>query len=192
MREWGWLLGLFVLAIGIGGFLFKLHGASVLDALEQWRRHPRAVVAAVIEIAVLLAVAGVFTTTSGWAAVGWYVAGLAVAASLLLTTHQILRNPASEKAEPQPQPTEPLPAGKLPPVGQPFIWVRSRGQQWPLHAAPVTGGAAEPRAYCGYEYDRGELVKADIPVIWLPQHNPKYQTCEVCRTALVKAGHIRR
>lgn len=192
MRGWGWLLGLLVLSIGVEGFLFKLHDAGVLDAFQRWRERPRAVVIAVIEMALLLTAAGLFITTSGWAAVAWYVAGLIVAALLLLSTHQILRGPVSKQAETHPQPSEPGPAGPPPPVREPYIWVRSRGEQWPLHAAPVTGAVADPRAYCGYEYDRSELAKAGMPVIWLPEYNPKYQTCGTCRTALVKAGYIRR
>src|SRR5487761_297697 len=186
MRGRGWLLGLLVLSIGVEGFLFKLHDAGVLAALERWRERPRAMVIVVTGLALLLTAAGLFTTTSGWAAVAWYVAGLIVAALVLLGTHQILREPVSKHVEAQPQPTEPRPAGPPPPVRGPYIWVRSRGPQWPLHATPVTGGVADQRAYCGYEYDQSELAKAHIPVVWLPEYNPKHQTCDACRTALVK------
>lgn len=192
MRGWGWLLGLLVVSIGVAGFLFKLHDARVLDAFQRWRERPRAVVIAVIDMALLLTAAGLFITTSGWAAVAWYAAGLLAAALLLLSAHQILRGPVSKQAGTQPRPVEPPPAGTPPLVREPYIWVRSLGQQWPLHAAPVTGGVADPRAYCGYEYDRGELAKAEMPVMWFPEHNPKRQTCGVCRTALVEAGYIRR
>lgn len=189
MRGWGWLLGLLVLSSGVEGFLFKLHDASVLDAFRRWRERPRAMVIAVIEMALLLTAAGLFASTSGWAAVAWYAAGLIVAALLLLSTHQMLRGPVSKQAGTHPQPAE---AGPPPIVRQPYIWVRSRGQQLPWHSAPVTGGVPDPRAYCGYEYDRGELVKAEMPVMWFPEYNPKNQTCAACRTALAKAGYIRR
>ena len=77
MRGLGWLLGLLLLWIVAEGFLFKLHDAGVLDALERWRERPRAVVIMAIELALLLTVSGFSVTTSGWAAVAWAGRGVA-------------------------------------------------------------------------------------------------------------------
>lgn len=191
MRGWWWAVGFLLVAVAVEGFLFKLHEAGVLSALERWRQRPRAVVITLIEIALLLTAAGLFSTTSGWAAVAWAAAGFAIAALLIWTTHLILRTPAREPSALKPQSAKLEPAGPPPKVRQPYIWVRPVGQQWPLHGVPVVDGVPQPRAYCGYEYDSSDNPNY-VPVVWIPEYYPKYQTCETCRTAMVSAGYFRR
>jgi hypothetical protein len=188
MRGWWWLLGLLLVWIVAEGFLFKLHEAGVLDALERWRERPRAVVITLAEIALLLTVSGFFVTTSGWAAVAWFAAGLLAAALLAWTTHLILRAPDLGTGTPVPASAEPETVGPRPPIRQAYIWVRSPGAQLLMHAVPVTAGAPEPRAYCGCEYDPGEIPPPGTAMFWCPEKQPPSLTCATCRAALVKAG----
>jgi hypothetical protein len=198
MRAWWWLLGLVLVASAVEAFVLKLHDAGVLAALERWRQRPRAVIITVAELAALLTVAGLFTTTSGWAAVAWFAAGLGVAALLVWTTHLILRAgvpeaPAAPKAPAasaaRPAAVKPQTAGAAPLRSLGYAWVLVPGYQILMHAVPVTDGVPGPRAYCGYEYDPDDV--AGPPVIWLPEHNPRSQTCPTCRTATAGTSFIK-
>lgn len=198
MRGGWWLLGLLLLLIAVEGFRFKLHDAGVLDALERWRERPGAVVITVVEIALLLTAAGLFSTTSGWAAVGWYVAGLVVAALLLWTTHLIMRAPVAKMPEPKAAPAEPDAKGRAPMEREgkgpwwknlAYVWAHSPGRQLPMHAVRVADGAPEPRAYCGSEYDPGDITGS--PIVWTPQGDLRPLTCKTCRTEIAGVSIVK-
>ena len=187
MRGWWWPLGLLLLASAAEGLLFQLNDAGVLDVLERWRQRPRAVVITAIEIALLLTAAGLFTTTSGWAATGWYVAGLIIAGMLVWTTHLILKAPAPRTPATEPAPAKPV--ATPPRKRQAYAWARSPGQQWPMHAVPMADGVPEPRAYCGSEYDPGDV--AGSPVVWSTEGDLRPLTCKTCRTRIQGVSFIK-
>jgi hypothetical protein len=184
----GWQLAVgFVFVVGaLGGALYQLQDDRVLEALKRARHRPRPVIIVTIELVMLLAVAYLATTTARWAAVAWTVVGVLVALVLFWTTRQILRMPAPAPALAEPQPAEPAAPAQRVPIKQPYLWAKDPSDP-PLlmHAVPIAGGAPEPRAYCGHEYDRSTLG-----AIWIPQDFPARHTCKICRAVLVKAGYV--
>jgi hypothetical protein len=201
MGGWWWPVGFLFLASAAEGFLFKLHKAGTLDALERWRQRPRAVVITATEIALLLTAAGLFTTTSGWAATGWSVAGFIVAAMLAWTTHLILKAPAPRTPEPELTATEPEPKptpaelAELLDKGKfleklAYIWARSPGQQWPMHAVPMTNGVPEPRAYCGSEYEADRSGRGSL--FWRWDTDYRRFTCKTCKVRILGVDQVKR
>lgn len=198
MRGWWWIVGLLLLAGAAEGFLFQLHKAGVLDALERWRQRPRAVAITAVQVALLLTVSGLFAATSGWAATGWYAAGLVIAGMLVWTTHLILKaphpeTPAAEPLAPHPG-AEPEPAEPDAEKGPwwehlAYIWAQSPGQQLPMHAVPVIDGTPEPRAYCGSDYEPGDITAS--PALWTAEGDLRAVTCKTCATRIKNVNIVK-
>ena len=63
-----------------------------------------------------------------------------------------------------------------------YIWAQSSGRQLPMHAVLVTDGSPEPHAYCGSNYEPGDI--AGSPVLWTTSGNLGRKTCKTCMTRI--------
>lgn len=198
MKGWQLAVGIIFVAVGVGGVLYQLQDARVLEALKRSRHRPRPVIIVAIELLLLLAVAYLSTNTARWAAVVWTVVGWLLALVLIWTSRNILRMPAPDLASAEPRPAEPAASAQHAPTKQSYMWVGDPPPYiWVIeppsasfrrfHGVPITDGAPEPRAYCGYEYDRGEIGSG---FAWTPQNWSALYTCKICRAVLVKAGYV--
>jgi hypothetical protein len=82
------LIVLFVVVFGastVYAFLKKMADIGLSAVLRSWRERPRLAAVVGAELALLLGVSAGYTSTAGWAAVSWYIAGLLCAGLIILT-----------------------------------------------------------------------------------------------------------